>query len=394
MSVNTLGIEQAYTLVNAIHDQATGKTGIVATDLSSFISVAQETLASGYEPTLNAISQVIGRTLVAVRPYSEKFKGLQMTTDRWGAITRKINFADTQSYSNEAWTLTDGYSVDPFIVRKPDVLETRYLGSDVYSGELSITREQLTVAFSNPQEFASFMSGLMTWFVNQRTQWLENLKRSILANAIGGLYAKYTDPTEGKRVIHLLSEYNTASGLSLTSTTVMQPANFPGFMKWAYTRVSNISRLMTERSGLFQTPITGKDINRHTPVEDQRIYMTSKYLDAMDDMVLADTYHDNFLRYADVEAVNFWQSIATPDTVSVTPVYINNSGVVTTGTAQVVTPVVGIMFDRDAMGYNIYQDELLTSPFNQRGEYYNLAHKVRVQLQTDFSEKMVLLLLD
>ena len=390
MAVNTMGIEQAYTLVNAIHSQATGKTALTPTDLSSFISVAQETLATGYEPTLNAITQVIGRTIVSARPYSEKFKGLEVSGDRWGGIIRKINFADTQSYGDETFALVDGSSVDPFIVRKPNVLETRYVGSDVYCGELSITKEQLTVAFSNPTEFASFMSGLMTWFVNQRTQWLENLKRSILDNAIAAL----KEMNETGRIIHLLTEYNTATGLTLTATTVMQPANFPAFMKWAYTRISNISRLMTERSGLFQTAITGKDINRHTPVEDQRIYMTSKYLDAMTDMVLADTYHDNFLRYADVEAVNFWQSIKSPDTVSVTPVYINSSGVVTTGSAQVVTPVVGIMFDRDAMGYNIYRDELETSVYNQRGSYYNLAHHVRVQLQNDFSEKMVLLLLD
>ena len=396
MSVNTMGIEQAYTLLNAIHAQATGKTGIAATDLSSWISTAQSTLATGYEPTLNAITQVIGRTIVSVRPYSEKFKGLEMSADRWGGITRKINFADTQAYSDDTFALVDGQAIDPFIVRKPNVLETRYTGSDVYCGQLSVTREQLTVAFSNPTEFASFMSGLMQWFVNQRTQWLEELKRSILCNSIAGIADEAAGNSNAfKKVVHLLSEYNSASGLSLTATTVMQPANFPAFMKWAYTRISNISRLMTERSGLYQTSITGKDINRHTPVEDQRIYMTSKYLDAMTDMVLADVYHDNFLRYANVEAVNYWQAIDSPDTVSVKPVYIDSTATVKIASANVsVSPVVGIMFDRDAMGYNIYQDELETSPYNQLGQYYNLAHHVRVQLQNDFTEKMVLLLLD
>ena len=36
MAVNTMSIEQAYTLVNAIHAQATGRNDIQATDLSSF----------------------------------------------------------------------------------------------------------------------------------------------------------------------------------------------------------------------------------------------------------------------------------------------------------------------------------------------------------------------
>ena len=388
MAVNTMGIEQAYTLVNAIHEQATGQKTIQPTDLSSFISVAQATLQTGYENTLNAISQVLGRTIIAVRPYEEKFRGLEYSADRWGGIIRKINFADTPALDDPTYSLVDGQSIDQFVVKKPNVLETRYVGSDAYKGQMTIFTRQLDVAFSNPQEFASFMSGLMTHFVNERTQWLENLKRSMLANLIGA------KSDMGADVIHLLTEYNSATGLSLTSQTAIQPANFKGFMEWVYTRVSNLSRLMTERSELFQMVITGKPIMRHTPMEDQRVYMGSKFLDAMSSMVLADTYHDNFLRYADVEAVNFWQAIQNPDTVSVTPVYIDNTGAVVTGTAQVVSPIVGVMFDRDAIGYNIYQDSLETSPYNADGQYYNLFHHVRVQLQNDFTEKALVLMLD
>ena len=389
MAVNTMGIEQAYTLVNAIHRQATGQDNIQATDLSSFISVAQATLQTGYENTLNAITQVLTRTIIAVRPYEEKFKGLEYSAERWGGIIRKINFADTPAEEDATYELTDGLSVDQYKVKKPNVLETRYVGSDVYMGKYTIFTRQLDVAFSNPSEFASFMSGLMTHFVNERTQWLENLKRSILANGIGAKNA-----INDGSVIHLLTEYNRATGLSLTDITVMLPANYKPFMQWVYARVSNISRLMTERSQLFQQVITNKPIMRHTPMEDQRVYMDSYFLDGMDAMVLADTYHDNFLKYADVEAVNYWQAINNPREVSVTPVYVNSSGAVITGTAQVVDNVIGLIFDRDAMGYNIYQDSLETSPYNAEGQYYNLFHHVRVQLQSDFTEKVVLLLLD
>ena len=113
----------------------------------------------------------------------------------------------------------------------------------------------------------------------------------------------------------------------------------------------------------------------------------------MDAQVLADTYHDNFLRYADVEAVSYWQAIKKPTEVNVTPVYVNNAGAIVTGTAQDVTDVIGIIFDRDAMGYNIYQDTIETSPYNAKGQYYNLFHHVRVQLQSDFTEKSCIFLL-
>ena len=388
MAVNTMSIEQAYTLINAVHRQATGQDNIQATDLSSFISVAQSTLQCGYEATLNAISQVITRTIISVRPYNAKFKGLEMSADRWGGILRKINFADTVALADPTYQLTDGQSVDQYTVKKPNVLETRYVGSNVYKGKYTIFTRQLDTAFSSPEEFASFMSGLMTHFSNELESWLEALKRTIVANMIG---AKNIIGGEGK--VLLLTEYNQLTGNSFTKQDVMKPANFKPFMQWVYTRVSEVSRLMSERSQLFQQVITNKPIMRHTPVEDQRVYMLASFLDAMDAQVLADTYHDNFLRYADVEAVSYWQAIKSPDEVSVTPVYADATGAIVTGTAQVIDDVIGIISDRDAMGYNLYQDSLETSPYNADGQYYNLFHHVRVQLQNDVTEKACIFLL-
>lgn len=390
MAVNSMTKEQAYQLINAIHTQATGQTAITPTDLSSFISVAQSTLAAGYEQTLNAITQVLSRTIVAVRPYDEKFKGLEMTADTWGGIIRKINFADREAIADPTHATVEGQSIDQYEVRKPQVLETRYVGSDVWMGSYTIYREQLKTAFENEGNFGSFMTGLMTHFLNERTQWFENLKRSLIANMIAA-----KSDIGGGSVIHLLTEYNAATGLSLTATTVMQPANYKPFMEWAYARVSEVSRLMTERSQLFQQTITGYPIMRHTPMRDQRVYFAASFLEAMDARVLADTYHDNFLKYADVEGVSYWQAINDPLKVSATPVYVDNTGKVKAAAANVaVDNVIGIIFDRDAMGYNIYNEALEASPYNAKGQYYNLFAHADVQLQSDVTEKAAIFLLD
>ena len=390
MAVNSMTKEQAYQLINAIHTQATGQAAITPTDLSSFISVAQSTLAAGYEQTLNAITQVLSRTIVAVRPYDEKFKGLEMTADTWGGIIRKINFADREAIADPTHATVEGQSIDQYTVRKPHVLETRYVGSDVWMGSYTIYREQLKTAFENEGNFGSFMTGLMTHFLNERTQWFENLKRSLIANMIAA-----KSDIGGGSVIHLLTEYNAATGLSLTATTVMQPANYKPFMEWAYARVSEVSRLMTERSQLFQQTITGYPIMRHTPMRDQRVYFAASFLEAMDARVLADTYHDNFLKYADVEGVSYWQAINDPLKVSATPVYVDNTGAVKAASANVaVDNVIGIIFDRDAMGYNIYNEALEASPYNAKGQYYNLFAHADVQLQSDVTEKAAIFLLD
>lgn len=390
MSVNAMTKEQVYTLINSLHTQATGQAGITPTNYSDFVSVAQATLQAGYEQTLNAISQVLSRTIIAVRPYDEKFKGLQYDAETWGGIIRKINFADRGSEADPTHYTVDGVAVDQFVVRKPAVLETRYVGSDTYMGSYTIYREQLKTAFENEENFGSFMTGLLTHFLNERTQWLENLKRGILANAIAGV--KVINKSESN--IHLLTEYNAASGAGLTATSLYLPANFKPFMQWCYARISKVSRLMAERSALFQQSITGYPIMRHTPAADQRVYMLSDFLDNMDAMVLADAYHDNFLRYADVEGTSFWQAIQNPDEVQATPVYVDNTGTIAVGTAQTIADVVGVIFDRDALGYNIYNDVIETSPYNAKGQYYNMFAHMDVQLQSDFTEKMAVIYLD
>ena len=385
MSVNTMGIEQAYQLVAAVHEQATGKNTITPTTPADFISVANATLQAGYDKVLQAITQVVSKTLMAVRPYNRKFKGLEWSTERWGGITRKINFGDIPPGPDPTYALTNWQSVDQFVVKMPDVLETRYYGSDVYMGGYTIFTKQLDVAFSGPQEFAEFISALMTHMSNEREQWLEDLARHLLVNAI---CAK----CDLGKALDLLAGYNYETGLSLTAQTVRQPANFPAFCKWAYAKVAEFSRKMTERSQLYQETITGHDIFRHTPYADQKIYFLADLLQEMESRVIADTYHDNFLRLADVEGVGFWQDIQAPDTAACKPVYIDSSGaVVTASGALQKLGIYGIMFDRDAIGYNIKDYSVEVSPYNAMGQYYNIFQHMNVQMCTDFTEKILVL---
>lgn len=392
MSVNTLGTEQAYQLINQLHSMATGQTSITPTDERDFITVAQATLANGYDPVVKAISQVIGRTIIAVRPYRRKFAGLEMTAERWGGIIRKINFADRNAGPDPTYTLTDHQSVDQYDVRIADVLETRYVGSDVFMAHYTIFTRQLDTAFESSSAFSSFMSGLMLHASNEFEQYLENIARATLANFIAA-----KNIIAGDGVVHLLTEYNTATGASpaYTATTIKQPNVFPAFCRWCYARIGELSEKMTERSQMFQQVITGKPIMRHTPVADQKIYILSDILKHMEAEVLSTTYNDNYLSLADVEGVGFWQAIDTPDELSVQPVYIDATGAIVSNAAnQAMTDVVGVMFDRDAIGYNVYQDEVTTSPYNAMGQYYNMFHHARIQYQNDFTEKGVVLLLD
>lgn len=403
MSVNTMSFAQIASVLNSIIKQATGQDALTPTNTSEFVSAGQTALSLPRDAVMNAISGVIGRTIFAIRPYSAKFAGLEKTPERWGAYMRKLSIADEDwdNHKGYAWPVTydasqnppdgEGYSVDQWTVKKPDVLQTNFFGASVYQDHYSITEEQLETAFRGPEELGSFFSMITTAMSNRLERAKDSTARGLVANMIGSLVHE----NNTSRVIHLLTEYNAETGLTLTAQTVYRPDNFPAFTKWLYARIANLSDLMTEASEMYQTVVNGKHIIRHTDVERQKIYLFSKMRHAFDARVLADTFHDSYLRFADVESVNFWQSIETPDRVSVLPVYTGATGALVEPDESVTaTNILGIMFDDDAAGYGYLDRRYYPTPLNAAGLYRNIWISARQKVFMDNTEKMIVLLLD
>lgn len=396
MGVNTGDYAfQAYSIMNSIHAQATGTSTVAPINHDQFVSVAQKVLASGYENTLNAISVVLGRTMVAVRPYSRKFADLEATADRWGGWVRKLSYGDIDVEEDDTYALVDGQSIDPFEVKKVPVLETKYLGSNVFEMKHTVFKRQLDAAFQDERSFMDFINGLTLHMSNLREQYLENLARQTLVALMLGRSAGESDyPT---CVVHLVTEYNTVLGSpspALTLADLMAADKIRGFFQWVIGRIAGVSRMMTERSELFQNTVTGYKINRHTPREDQRMYLLAEVLEQIACQVEANTFNEEFLKLPAYEEVSFFQAIDTPATISGTPPVLNADGTLGTGSATSETAVLGVILDRDAAGYNVYQDELEPAIYNPAGQYWNIFHHVRTQNQIDLTEKSVLLLLD
>ena len=383
-----MSFEQAATLLNAIHTQVTGETGIAPTDVSSFISVATATLKAGYDPVINAISQVVGRTIFSIRPYSAKFKGILMDSQKWGAITRKIAISDKPMEDNKAFDLIDGQSVDMYEVNKPNVIQFNYYGADTFSKSITIYRDQLDNAFRGPEEFGSFM----TLITQNALDMIEQSKESMARLALDNFIAGKIDSQNG--VIHLLTEYNQDTGGSFTAVTIKDPANFPAFIKWAYARIATLTNMMTERSQLFQVQVTGHELNRHTPFERQKVYLLNWLLNNIDARVLAETYNYKFLEFADVEAVNYWQAIQNPNQVSITPTILQADGSLDTGSAVTQSNVMGVIFDEEAIGITVMNEFTGLTPLNVRGEYWNQYFNYVIRYFNDFTEKGIVLLLD
>lgn len=392
MPVNNLTFNQLSTLLNGIQSQVTGASAIAPVNTSEFVSVAQTVLKTGANPVMSAISQILGRTIFSVRPYSAKFKGLLMDNQRWGGITRKINYVDKSFTDDSGFSLTDGQAVDQYIVNKPEVIQTNYYGSNVYQKSVTIFRNQLDTAFSGVNEFGEFISGVMQNISDQIEQAHEDTGRMTIANLVGGIVAAQ----KANQIVHLLTEYNALTGKKLTANTVYAPENYKPFMLWVYSRIAKASAMLTERSQLYHFNLTGKPIQRHTPVNRQRLYLYADARYQTEAQVLADTYHDNYLSFGETETVNYWQSIESPAQIQVKPVYFDEAdgSIVTAADNVTQDNIFAVIMDEEAAGMNIFNYELSSTPYNARGRYNNLWWSFNERYFNDFTENAVVFLLD
>ena len=404
MASNELTFNQISTLLNAINRQATGAGSLQATDTHTFVTQAQATLKAGYDPVLSAISQVLSKTVFSIRPYSAKLRGMMVSPVRFGNHVRKLNIADKGYVDDDRSALVDGQSIDQQVVNKPNLLQTNFYGENVFEDSYTIFKDQLDVAFSGVDEFAQFISMVTQNISDKLEMSRENLSRALLANYIGAKIVTAGNAIEdAESVVHLLTEYNTLCGLTgddaLTSSTVYLPANFGPFMRWVYSRIAELSSLLTERLVKFHVNPTvsgvAKPISRHVPYERQRVYLYAPAQYQVEARVLADAFHDNYLRLADHETLNFWQSARTRDSILVHPNYMLADG--TYGyTAQDVSQsgVFGVIMDEEVMGFTPINQWQQPAPFNARGGYTNVWIHETQRHWTDMTESGIILLLD
>ena len=384
-----LNIVQISTLLNTILGQARLNTAAVV-DTSSFVSVAQTALKCAPDVLLESISQMFtNRDIISIRPYTRKFRGLERSAMEWGNAVRKLNYVDSPMEENPAWELTDGESVDMYTVKTTDILQTNFYGQATWEQEFSVFDYQLNIAFANPYSFQAFMSGMYQNKADQREQAHESLARATILNLIGGVLLGNT--TDGN--VKVLTLYNAQNGTSLTKADVLKSENFPDFLKFFVATLKIYLKLMSERSQKFQINVTGKPITRHTPKEEIMMYLYTPFFEKAKTMVYGDIFHENYMNVGNYEEVNFWQSIEDTQAINVTAAYTDANGAVKTGTADNEN-VLGIIFDREAAGYNTIINRSWTTPYNGKGAYTNNGISFSDRYYNDFTEKAIVFTLD
>ena len=113
-------ITQVYQLLNTVIGEVTGKTDLVAEDLSNVVDVGKEILGSDnmVDAYVKSLVNHIGKVIFVNRVYGGRAPSVLMNGWEYGSILEKIHADLPDSVENESWDLTAGqtYNQDIFNV--------------------------------------------------------------------------------------------------------------------------------------------------------------------------------------------------------------------------------------------------------------------------------------
>lgn len=371
--MNSLTPVDVYKIVNDMNSQMFGTKEIAAIDATSFVSVGEKMLRSGTENIMNAMAVTFMTNYFPNTPYIGKVKIIDETSERWGAITLEtVPLHQDEEASEDTNTdlnttqFDDGNSVDMYKIKKPKVVQLKFYGTKKEQNHITRLDDQLIQAFRSPEEFSNFYISVMTEFRNDIEQAMEAGRRLAICNYIAGISAM------GLYVVDLTTVYNQEHGTSYTGLQ-LRSNNAKNFVPWFVAYVQNLSDCMTERSTLYHANFTGQDILRFTPKEYQKFIMLNSFWKQAQTSVLSATFNEKYLKIADVEFVNYWQSIKNPEHIKIKPNILDlESGTSKNAPKDVDLPyVLGCIFDRRAVGVNYQFTKTITTPVNAAGDYYN-----------------------
>lgn len=398
---NTLTPTDVYGIVNAMSLEMFGPNAtITAMNTSTFVTVGEKILRTGYENTVNALSVVIGKSIIAARPYRGKFRIIMRVPQEFGLITRKISFYSTSLEPSTDWNtnlapaqIVDGASIDPWEITKTYPLEINFVGLKVTQKNYTVFRYQLKQAFQSEAQFGSFVSGLLIQIANDLEVMMDAENRLQVLNAIGATY----NVGAARQKVNLVTEFNAFYGTSFTAAQLLS-TYYNDLIKFFVMRLKGDMELMSEYNELFHIyPAKNDDggnaliLNRHTPPEARRLLLYMPRIRQAEATVFPSLFNTSYLRLENFEGVEYWQNPNEPEKVSITPNQLNTTtGKAETGNAVALDHVLALLFDRDAIVTSVHVEDVLTSPVNNKGSYYNVTYHWGKDHQLDQTENMIL----
>lgn len=418
----TLTPKDCHVLMNALVHQATGQSDIAVVDTSSFVAAGEKVLATGMENVFNSLNIVLGRTIVASRPYKARLTLMDaIDTGAYTSRLRKISFYAKDALASGAFNtdlftnLNEGFTAgqnpdssgDPQSTKsqweqhQQPSAEFNYGGVSTWQDCITMYEVQVQAAFRDEAEFATFISGYLTEHANDIESQREAWNRMALLNKIGQVYDMST--VMPGSVVNLTAAYNDKFGTSYTSEE-LRTTYLKNFLEFFTAEFKKYSDFMTERSANYHWSVPktiGSDtfkILRHTPYDRQRVYLYSPLFREAEAMVLPEIFRPEYLDIKkQYEAVTYWQADsaeADRPKVKVTPAVVNTTtGVQEAGNTVTLDYVVGLITDVDGLLTDMKLDTAATTPLEARKLYRNTWNTFAKNTICDPTENAILFIM-
>ena len=382
-------VKQIYTLMNSVSQEVLGKTDLVHEDLTGIVDMGTEVFnQNAIDNYVKSLVNHIGKVVFVNRPYSGKVPSVLMDAWEFGSVMEKISADIPQAEENESWKLTDGTEYKQDIFHKPTVTAKFFNSKVTFEVPVSITERQVKESFSSAAQLNGFLSMIYNAVDKSMTIKTDALIMRTINNmiaetldadktAFGGAKPNYSTAST-VRCVNLLKLYNTAKNAQLTAATAILD---PDFIRFAAYQMGLYADRLGSISTLFN--VGGKE--RFTPKDALHTVLLSDFAKAAQAYLYADTYHNEQVLLPKAETVPSWQATGKDYAfANVSKIDVKSAS----GATISIGGVLGVMFDRDALGVT-NSDKRVTTNYNAKAEFFNNYYKFDAAYFNDTNENFV-----
>ena len=375
--------------MNSVSKEVLGKTDLIQEDLTGIVDMGTEVFnQNAIDNYVKSLVNHIGKVVFVNRPYSGKVPSVLMDAWEFGSVMEKISADIPQAEENESWNLTDGTEYKQDVFHKPTVTAKFFNSKVTFEVPVSITERQVKESFSSAAQLNGFLSMIYNAVDKSMTIKTDALIMRTINNmiaetldadkaAFGGSTVNYSSAST-VRCVNLLKLYNTAKGAKLTAATAILD---PEFIRFAAYQMGLYADRLGSISTLFN--VGGKE--RFTPKDALHTVLLSDFAKAAQAYLYADTYHNEQVLLPKAETVPSWQATGKDYAfANVSKIDVKSAS----GKNISIGGVLGVMFDRDALGVT-NSDKRVTTNYNAKAEFFNNYYKFDAAYFNDTNENFV-----
>lgn len=384
-------ITQLHTLINAVTQEVLGETAVVQEDLSNVVDIGKSIVDSdNVDNYVKRLVNHIGKVVFVNRLYTGGVPSVLMDSWEFGSILEKVSADLPNATINESWNLTDGENYSPDTFYKPSVSAKFFNSKVTFEIPMSFTELQVKESFSSKEQLNGFISMLTTSVENSMTVKLDALIMRTINNmtaetlvaelntAVAGDPVVIDTTNTSVKAVNLLKLYNDTVTTPITKDNALTNADF---IRFATYTIAMYSDRMSKVSSLFNV----EGAERFTPIDLQHTVLLSDFAKASETFLASNTFNADKVALPKHETVPYWQGSGLNYSLDdVSTIHVKTASKVDVN----VNGVIGVMFDRDAVGVSNL-DRRVTTNYNPRAEFYTNFYKFDAGYYNDLSENFV-----